>query len=166
MTGSATQPGVFETTVSQICPGRFAFKYMVEDGTGTQIEESFLNATDTTCLEPSGTGDFNRFYQRPDDQPKTILAPWQDCAATIGLNEDLSASVNIYPNPSMGITNIDLPAGKHEVRIYNLTGSVVASFSDAENSVQWNAENLNTGVYVISVSNELGFTATQKVVLK
>lgn len=166
LTASATQPGVFETTVAQICPGRFSFKYMIEDGTGTQIEESFLAATDTSCLEPSGTGDFNRFYQRPDDQPKTLLAPWEDCATSIGLEEDLSASINIYPNPSNGITNIELPEGNHEVRIYNLIGSVVASFSNVENSVQWNAGNLTTGVYLVSVSNDLGFTATQKVVLK
>jgi hypothetical protein len=166
LTASATQPGVFETTVLQVCPGKISFKYMIEDGTGTQIEESFLAASDTTCLEPSGTGDFNRFYQRPDDQPKTIAAPWEDCASSIGLGENLGASVNIYPNPSKGITNIELPTGKHQVRIYNLIGSVVASFNDVENNLQWNAGNLTTGVYVVSVTNELGFTATQKVVLK
>lgn len=166
LTASATQPGVFETTVLQVCPGKISFKYMIEDGTGTQIEESFLAASDTTCLEPSGTGDFNRFYQRPDDQPKTIAAPWEDCASSIGLGENLGTSVNIYPNPSKGITNIELPTGKHQVRIYNLIGSVVASFNDVENNLQWNAGNLTTGVYVVSVTNELGFTATQKVVLK
>jgi len=166
LTASATQPGVFETTVLQICSGRIAFKYMIEDGTGTKVEEGFLAASVTTCLEPSGTGDFNRFYQRPDDQPRVITAPWQDCASSIGLNENLSAAINIYPNPSNGITNIELPDGKHEVRIYNLTGSVIATFSNVEDSVQWNAGDLTAGIYVVSVSNELGFTATQKVVLK
>ena len=126
---------------------------MIEDGSGTQVEEGFLNATDTTCLEPSGTGSFNRFYQRPDDQPKTISAPWEDCAS-IGLSEDFNAAITIFPNPSNGVTNIEVPAGKHEVRIYNLTGSV------------WNAGDLTAGIYVVNVSNESGLTATQKVVLK
>lgn len=166
LTASATQPGVFETTVSQICPGKIAFKFMIEDGTGAQVEESFIGAADTSCLEPSGTGDFNRFFVRPDDQPQTISAPWELCSSSIGLDENSAANFEVFPNPFSGSTKIALPEGEFEVRVFNLTGTVVMEMSDAAGEIEWNANDLSAGVYVISVSNDKGFNATQKVVLQ
>lgn len=166
LTASTTQPGVFETTVAQMCPGRFAFKYMIEDGSGNQVEESFTNATDTTCLEPSGTGDFNRFIERQNGNAVVNLAPWEDCGVNVGVVENLTAQFNVYPNPFNGSTNIDLPAGSFNVKVYNLTGSVVAQMNDVIGNLEWNAEGLNAGVYMVNVSNANGYNATQKVVLK
>ncbi len=166
LTASSTQAGVFETTVSQMCPGRFAFKYMVEDGSGNEVEESFVNATDTTCLEPSGTGDFNRFIQRTNGNAIVNLAPWEDCGVNVGLNENREVSLNVYPNPFSGSTTIELPEGVYNVKVYNLTGSVVAEMNGVQDKVEWNAQDLNAGVYIVNVSNDEGMTATQKVVLK
>ena len=166
LTASSTQAGVFETTVTQLCPGRIAFKFMLEDGSGTQIEESFTNATDTSCLEPSGTGDFNRFLVRANGNAVTVAAPWEECSATIGLDETLAAEFKVYPNPFSGSTTINLPEGKFNVNVYNVTGTLVNSMSDIEGSVEWNAANLKAGVYLVNISNEEGFTATEKVILK
>lgn len=166
LTASTTQPGIFETTVAQMCPGRFAFKYMVEDGSGNQVEESFLNATDTTCLEPSGTGDFNRFIARQNGNAIINLAPWEDCGVNVGVVENATAQFNVYPNPFNGTTNIELPAGSFNVKVYNLTGTVVAEMNEVNGSIEWNAEGLNAGVYMVNVSNDEGYNATQKVVLK
>lgn len=165
MTLSATQPGVFETTVTALCPGRIAFKYMIEDGSGNQVEESFLSANDTACLEPSGTGDFNRFLVRSNGNAITNSAPWEDCA-TISLTEAALISPKVYPNPFSGSTTIELPAGNFDVTVYNLTGSVVTEMLDVSQKVEWNAQNLEAGVYIVSISNEAGLTATQKVILK
>jgi len=165
LTASSTQPGVFETTVTQLCPGRIAFKYMVEDGSGNQTEESFTNATDTSCLEPSGTGDFNRFLVRTSANAIVNSAPWEDCN-TVSVIENEVARLNVYPNPFSGTTTIELPEGNYDVKVYNLTGSLVANMTDVAGQVEWNAANLNAGVYIVNVSNDEGFTATQKVVLK
>ncbi|QNR25630.1 pullulanase X25 domain-containing protein [Croceimicrobium hydrocarbonivorans] len=165
LTASTTQPGVFETTVTQLCPGRIAFKYMIEDGSGNQQEESFASASDTSCLEPSGTGDYNRFIVRTSSNAIVNSAPWEDCA-TVGIRENEVASLKVYPNPFSGSTTIELPEGNFEVKVYNLTGSLVEHMSNVEGKVEWNAAQLNSGIYIINVSNEAGFTATQKVVLK
>tara|TARA_B100001115_G_C15848230_1_gene428862 strand:+ start:1335 stop:3002 length:1668 start_codon:yes stop_codon:yes gene_type:complete len=165
LTASTTQPGVFETTVTQLCPGRIAFKYMIEDGSGNQQEESFASASDTTCLEPSGTGDYNRFLVRTNSNAIVNSAPWEDCA-TVSIRENKVASLKVYPNPFSGSTTIELPEGNFEVKVYNLTGSLVEHMSNVEGKVEWNAAQLNAGVYIVNVSNDEGFTATQKVVLK
>lgn len=165
LTASSTQPGVFETTVTQLCPGRIAFKYMVEDGSGNQVEESFATATDSSCLEPSGTGDMNRFLVRTSSNAIVNSAPWQDCAS-ISVIENKVASLNVYPNPFSGSTTIELPEGTYDVKVYNLTGALVSAMNQVEGKVEWNAAQLNAGVYIVNVSNEEGFIATQKVVLK
>jgi hypothetical protein len=165
LTASTTQPGVFETTVTQLCPGRIAFKYMVEDGSGNQTEESFVAATDTSCLEPSGTGDFNRFLVRTSGNAVVNSAPWEDCA-TVSVIENEVAQLNVYPNPFSGTTTIELPQGTYDVKVYNLTGAQVSAMNQVEGKVEWNANNLKAGVYIVNVSNEDGFVATQKVVLK
>lgn len=165
LTASSTQPGLFETTVTGLCPGRIAFKYMIEDGNGNQVEESFVNATDTACLEPSGTGDFNRFLVRTSGNAITNTAPWEDCA-TISLSEKNLVAPKVFPNPFTGRTTIELPAGTYNVTVFSLTGTTVAQMNDVENQVEWNAENLNAGVYIVNVSNDEGYTSTQKVVLK
>ena len=59
-----------------------------------------------------------------------------------------------------------MPEGNFEVKVYNLTGSLVEHMSNVEGKVEWNAAQLNAGVYIVNVSNDEGFTATQKVVLK
>lgn len=165
LTASTTQPGVFETTVTALCPGRIAFKYMIEDGSGNQQEESFASATDTTCLEPSGTGDFNRFLVRTNGNAIVNSAPWEDCA-TVSIAEEALVAPKVYPNPFSGSTTIELPAGTYNVKVFNLTGSVVAEMNNVESKVEWNAQNLNAGVYIVNVSNDEGYTSTQKVVLK
>ncbi len=165
MTASTTQPGVFETTVTQLCPGRIAFKYMIEDGSGNQVEESFTNAQDTSCLEPSGTGDFNRFLQRSSGNAVTISAPWELCS-TIGVDEAMVADFKVYPNPFSGQTTINLPEGKFELTVYNVTGSIVAQMNDVEESVEWNASSLKAGVYLVNIRNAEGFNATEKVIVK
>ena len=165
LTASSTQPGVFETTVTQLCPGRIAFKYMIEDGSGNQVEESFTSAQDTSCLEPSGTGDFNRFLERTSGNAVTVSAPWELCS-TIGVAEEMAAEFKVYPNPFSGSTNINLPEGKFQVSVYNVTGTLVSEMTDVEGAVEWNASNLKAGVYLINVRNAEGFSATEKVIVK
>jgi hypothetical protein len=138
---------------------------MVEDGSGNQTEESFVAATDTSCLEPSGTGDFNRFLVRTSGNAVVNSAPWEDCA-TVSVIENEVAQLNVYPNPFSGTTTIELPQGTYDVKVYNLTGAQVSAMNQVEGKVEWNANNLKAGVYIVNVSNEDGFVATQKVVLK
>ncbi len=159
------QPGVFETTVNDICPGKIAYKYMIEDGSAVEIEESFANATDTSCLEPSGTGNFNRFYVRPDDQPKTLSAPWELCAS-VGITEVEAIDFNVYPNPFSGAATVELGNGVFDLAMIDVTGKTVSNLNGVSGDVTLNANGVGPGVYILSITNQEGVTATKKVVIK
>lgn len=164
MTPTGT-PGVFSTTISGVCPGKIAYKYMVEDGSANQTEEDFANANDTTCLEPSGTGSFNRFYIRPDDQPKTLSSKWNDCE-TIGLEEAEALRFSVYPNPFRNATTVALGTGEHHLKVYNSTGALVHEVNEARGEVVLRAENLGTGVFLLQVQDEKGQRRTQKIMVR
>lgn len=158
-------PGIFSTTITGICPGKIAFKYMIDDGSGNQVEEDFSAAQDTSCLEPSGTGNYNRFYVRPDDQPKTISAPWEECA-NISVNENELAALKVYPNPFKGSTTVELPAGTFNLKTIDVTGKVVSQINGAENNVELNADGFTPGIYFLTVTNNSGFIQTVKLVIQ
>lgn len=158
-------PGVFSTTITGICPGKIAFKYMIDDGSGNQIEEDFSAATDTSCLEPSGTGNYNRFYVRPDDQPKTISAPWEECA-NISVSEVAAAEFKVYPNPFKGSTTVELPAGVFNLKMIDVSGKVVSQVNNAETKVELNADGFTPGVYFLTVTNNSGYNQTQKLIIQ
>lgn len=164
LTPSATLPGVFETTVADVCPGKIAYKFMIEDGQNNQIEEDFSAVTDSSCLEPSGTGNFNRFYVRPDDQPKTLSAPWEMCS-TIGLSDFDGPQFEVYPNPFSGSTQIVLPEGSFDIRVLNVTGQEVARMLDRSGRVEWNAQGLPLGLYFIEVGDGQQAPSVQKVLM-
>jgi hypothetical protein len=164
MTPTGT-PGVFSTTISGVCPGKIAYKYMVEDGSANQTEEDFANANDTTCLEPSGTGSFNRFYIRPDDQSKTLSSKWNDCE-TIGLEEAEALRFSVYPNPFRNATTVALGTGEHHLKVYNSTGALVHEVNEARGEVVLRAENLGTGVFLLQVQDEKGQRRTQKIMVR
>jgi len=79
---------------------------------------------------------------------------------------------NAYPNPFNPVTTMQLtmPAdGYAEVNVYNLVGQVVATLvngqvSAGQTEINWNAENLPSGMYLIQA--EVGASVqTQKVML-
>ena len=171
MNPSAT-PGVFELTVNDICPGKISYKYVVNDPSsgvnGTDfLEEDFSGATDTSCLEPSGVGNFNRFYIRPDDQPQTIASEWQLCS-TSGLEEnELANKVTVYPNPFSGSATIEInAAGKFNLELMDVTGKTVKTATDIENDYVLNASELPAGVYLLNLSSESGAAVSKKVIIQ
>ncbi len=82
---------------------------------------------------------------------------------TINIDEPLDAQLEIYPNPSTGIVNINNVAGS-TVLVYNVLGEVVSSI---ENANQFNAIDLSTytnGTYVVKVLTNNNII-TKKIVL-
>jgi hypothetical protein len=114
---------------------------------------------------PAGTG--GRFTVTFGQQPDPILAeqskqyPRQ---ASLGQN---------YPNPFNNTTAIgyQLSTGSHvELAVYNPLGQKVAVLvskiqSAGQYRVQWNAENLASGVYIYQLRTKSGFISTKKLIL-
>ena len=69
---------------------------------------------------------------------------------------ELEANFNIYPNPAQSVVNIESSLrGEAQVAIYDMTGRCVKEVSVTDMSkVAINVENLNKGVYFISVQQD------------
>lgn len=172
MTASTTNPGFFETTVQDVCPGKISYKFVVNDpSTGTNgvdfQEEDFSSAQDTSCLEPSGVGNFNRIFIRPNAQPQVLNAPWQECN-TVGLSESaLNALIEVYPNPMDDIATVTLPQNTtFELSISDITGRVMVSEMGISNTYNLDMSNLPAGIYLLNLTSDEGTAVTRKLIVE
>jgi hypothetical protein len=65
------------------------------------------------------------------------------------------ASFKIYPNPVTSALYINLPssASKHEIKVYDVNGKVVAAQKASQHTVQINLSKIIAGVYFVKVTN-------------
>ena len=56
LTPVAGSPGIFQTTVANVCPGKISYKFMNVKTDNTEQEEDWVGLTDSSCTEPSGVG--------------------------------------------------------------------------------------------------------------
>ncbi len=95
----------------------------------------------------------------------------QDCdgedLVTIGLDEVTTLNFSIVPNPSNGEVVVTLSSNfkTTKVEVFALTGELVANTEFTGSSSKLNLTSLNTGMYLVKISNETG-TAVQRIVKK
>ena len=91
-----------------------------------------------------------------------------DCLILATSDVGFENNFSIYPNPSNGNININsiLDAGDVTITIVDLNGRTVFT-QDVElsNSVNINAENLNTGVYIVQINGD-NYAHTAKLIIK
>ncbi len=73
--------------------------------------------------------------------------------ATLGLETDQLNNLVIYPNPASSILNID-NAENSTIEVYDLLGRVVLSRTNISLKEQLNVSTLNSGTYLIRITNE------------
>ena len=69
---------------------------------------------------------------------------------------DVSNSIQLYPNPATDFINISLPkafASVGSIKIYSITGSLIESklFSDQSSQIQYNLNGFKSGVYFMEI---------------
>lgn len=129
-----------------------------------------------TAVNNSGTAAFTAFasvfLRNNATTPKVEIdeikvgATWADVtSAVLGVKQNAIAGLSIYPNPvSNGTLFIDTNANaEKKVVVYNVLGKQVLSTTISGNSI--NVGNLNSGVYIVKVTEE-GKTATRKLVIR
>lgn len=77
------------------------------------------------------------------------------CRSAVSISDDLNAlDVSYYPNPVTDMLNLELPRGENKVRVYSLTGSLLASFEVREQEARFDMSSFAAGVYVFEVEND------------
>ncbi len=172
MSPSAGEPGVFEVTVNNICPGIFNYKFVNGDSSNAANEENFPNSTDSSCYEPSGVGGYNRIYTRTVATPVTLFYVYNTCTVggSVGISEAaLNTSFKLFPNPAQSYTMIEFndKATAHNVVVMDMMGKTIQSFTDyKQNTLLINTDELSKGIYFIKASNTRNESVTSKLIVR
>ncbi|MCB9024618.1 MAG: T9SS type A sorting domain-containing protein, partial [Lentimicrobiaceae bacterium] len=84
----------------------------------------------------------------------------------VGVENPAISNVNIYPNPSNNVVNIDLSSNISQVVVYNYVGQVVfeQNVTKAE-TLQLNVRNYESGAYLVKFVTRAGESFTKKVIV-
>ncbi|HXB41138.1 MAG TPA: T9SS type A sorting domain-containing protein [Bacteroidia bacterium] len=106
---------------------------------------------------------------RNNNRIRRIIVPEGPAGCTNGINEltPYLFDVNIYPNPSQGILNIEMPASiaRTSFHLTNVMGQLVKSGELQNGQTQTNLSDLDNGIYFIEIT-EKGKTINKKIVLQ
>jgi hypothetical protein len=154
-----------------MCEPAFAFVFANGPVSSNANVEAFPNSADRGCVVDNGVGGFNRVFTRLDGAAKTIAYTFNTCnVLNTGIdNSKLEAtSINMFPNPSNESTTISFNdnAAKHIVTVSDVTGRVVAKYNSTDISINVNTQNLNAGVYFVSIQNERNESASLKLMVR
>jgi len=155
----------YSATVTKMCPGVFNYKFC--NGNPSTIGEDFPDTTQRTCVTANGIGGFNRGYSRTSASPVELFSVYNTCqlGGTTSVSR-LTSEVTIAPNPAVGSFNVSLAGSKiSNVVITSLDGRIVRSLSANEATINVNVNGLN-GVYFVNITDNIGRTATKKIVLQ
>ena len=171
MTPVAGQIGMFETTFN-MCPSGFAFQFSNGPVSNNANVENFSDTLDRGCVVNNGVGGWNRIYERTDANVKTVAFVFNTCTAiSLGIENNTleSSAVRMFPNPSSESTTIEFNdnATAHQITVTDVTGRVVAKYSNvSEKSINVNTQNLNAGVYFVTIQNDRNENASLKLMVR
>ncbi|MFL2579411.1 MAG: T9SS type A sorting domain-containing protein [Parvicellaceae bacterium] len=104
----------------------------------------------------------------PQDQAYTngnAFAIRLNFGANVGINENVTNNVSIYPNPTSDVLNISTNSNDlSELIIKDITGKIVFN-KNFNTNITVNTENYAKGVYLINVKNNLG-TVSEKITVQ
>lgn len=159
-------PGIYEATVTDICPGTIAYKFVNGDVSMTANEESFPDSTDRDCVVDNGVGGFNRTYTRTSSDPVTLAFKFNTCQEIIGFENVVSPISAMFPNPAQNETRIQFASSTDSYNV--IVSDILGKRVDVANNVRGyhivHRGNLPSGIYLVQVTDAKGNTATQKLI--
>ena len=118
-----------------------------------------------TMRDAAGEGMGSGFFQVKDSENHIIfkgggstgrftyeLAFEVSCDGTVSVQETEKETVNIYPNPSSGLFNLNLSSGQWKVSVYDITGRVVYE-RQCEGRSTIDLSSYQHGLYFMKTSN-------------
>lgn len=167
------QPGIYQLTVSAVCPGSFSYKFINGDSSVSNNEESFPDPNNRGCTESNGNGGFNRVYTRTSAAPVTLFYMFDSCTAlpSTGIDEKALNAENfkLYPNPAEQYTIVEFNdnATAHNIEVIDLAGRVLQSYIGyKQNTILINLDEMKAGLYFIKASNTRNESVSSKLIVR
>ncbi|MNK16800.1 Malto-oligosyltrehalose trehalohydrolase [compost metagenome] len=82
----------------------------------------------------------------------------------LGTDNNTTEQVMLYPNPASDVFSINIPVTK--VEVYNITGQLVKSFGSSASFTMYDVNSLNSGLYLIKVTDTDNRQSTLKLMKK
>ena len=93
----------------------------------------------------------------------------QIAVSPIGLDDKNLSTLTVSPNPSNGFVNFSLEANFSicQIVICNVSGQIVQTLEvfKGQNTVRWNTENVENGIYYASVKSSDKIRSTEKIII-
>jgi hypothetical protein len=114
----------------------------------------------------------NRFNPAPFNKPESTVCKMVMLTVGIADRYTLDAAVDIFPNPTSGLLNIEISetnATNLTVEVTNVLGAVIAtkvlSKVNSKEMVTFNLEGNSAGIYFVNISSD-NATISKRVVIK
>lgn len=88
---------------------------------------------------------------------------------TSAVESNISEDIKIYPNPAQDKVNINIPnigIGDYSVSIYDVLGNVIKHSKIQESNSIINIENIETGIYMLKISNNAAVVKFEKLIIE
>ncbi len=123
------------------------------------------STTSSLTIEPQGNENFDVHLAttKAYGQHKCITDNWITVTTNVGIDDVETMMVNIYPNPTSRILNIQSAEGIAEVVIFNTVGQQVMLTKGGNDRIQLDLANLATGTYTMRISGLNGEQTTRKI---
>lgn len=166
--------GVYSVTVPNFCPADVQWKFIngtpdAQGGTGA-VEESADFSSIGGCGVDNGSFSDNRYFARPTDGNNSIVRyEFNTCNGVDGgVSVDEFSKENIFltPNPMTERAVVALPEGVYNARVMDLAGRTLRTYNGASQELVIDRAELNSGVYMLVLTNESGAVNTTKFVIQ
>lgn len=165
--------GIYSLTVTDYCPLEVYWKYVMgtpEDTTGAVRSEENADFSDIGgCGVDNGSFPDNRYFERTNSDDLLFRFVFNTCngvAGSISVEEFENETIELKPNPMGERATVELPAGTFNGQVIDITGRVVQTISQATNELVIERNGLQSGVYMLVLTNENGVSNTTKFVIK
>lgn len=160
--------GVYSITV-EVVPGEYQFKYF--NGDGGDDDGETTNFEEGGCGAANAVGGYNRVLNIEGLEKDTTLPAWMynSCAlSTASIQDVLAHDVSIYPNPANNQVKITVAKeiGTVNITMMDLTGRAIINTTTANGESTLNWSDLQSGVYLIRISDTNGQSAIHKLIVE
>jgi hypothetical protein len=164
------EAGVYEATVLISGPADFLYKFVNGEVTEPTNEEFNAFPDQLPCNVSNNFGGWNRFYTRSGEDEVLPVLPFAACSAAMSIDNVELGLVNIYPNPSFGLTFVEIenPNGYNlRMNIMDVTGKIVReNILVNTGRKEINTSNFAPGLYFLNVTNERSERSVYKLMVR
>jgi hypothetical protein len=153
--------GQYIATEANYCPATMEYRFSNGDPSNTANHEP----VPMDCGVDNGVGGYNRFFAR-SGTADTVQHIFGQCSF-ISVEEDALSGVSVRPNPMNESATIALGnSGRYSVRVFDITGRVVAGFDNVQGTITLERNNMVSGMYYVNIADAKGATKTLKVIVE